>query len=67
MNKTIEKALEFEVDKLTNSIENALTGEVFDTAISRLSVKDSRKIKKADWLFRACLKIKKGQKKRVSP
>jgi len=51
VNKTIEKALEFEVDKLTNSIENALTGEVFDTEISRLSVKDSRKIKKADWLF----------------
>ena len=51
MNKIIETALEFEVDKLTNSIENALTGEVFDTEISRLSVKDNRKIKKADWLF----------------
>ena len=51
MNKINESALDFEVDKLTNSIENALTGEVFDTAISRLSAKDSRNIKKADWLF----------------
>jgi len=51
VNKINESALDFEVDKLTNSIENALTGEVFDTAISRLSAKDSRNIKKADWLF----------------
>jgi len=51
VNKIIETALEFEVDKLTNSIENALTGEVFDTEITRLSIKDNRKIKKADWLF----------------
>lgn len=51
MNKIIEKALGFEVDKLTNSIENALTGEIFDTEISRLSSKDNRRIKKTDWLF----------------
>ena len=51
MNKIIETALEFEVDKLTNSIENALTGEVFDTEITKLSAKDNRKIKEADWLF----------------
>ncbi len=51
MNKIIKTALEFEVDKLTNSIENALTREVFDTEITRLSASDSRKIKKADWLF----------------
>ena len=51
MNKITEIALEFEVDKLTNSIENALTGEVFDTEITRLSAKDNRKIKKVDWLF----------------
>ena len=31
MNKIVKTALDFEVDKLTNSIENALTGKVFDT------------------------------------
>lgn len=51
MDITTELALDFEVDKLTNSIENTLTGEVFDTEITRLTAKDSRKIKKADWLF----------------
>jgi len=51
VNKIIETAFDFEVDKLTNSIENALTGEVFDTEITRLSANDNRKIKKADWLF----------------
>lgn len=51
MNKNIEVALAFEVDKLTNSIENALTGELFDTEVTKLSAKDSRKIKQADWLF----------------
>jgi len=42
MNKIVETALDFEVDKLTNSIENALIGEVFDTEISRLTAKGSR-------------------------
>jgi len=50
-NKIVETALDFIVDKLTNSIENALIGEVFDTGISRLTAKGSRKIKKTDWLF----------------
>lgn len=43
--------LDFEVDKLTNSIENVLTGEVFDTEIVRLTSADSKQIKKADWQF----------------
>ena len=43
--------LDFEIDKLTNSIENVLTGEVFDTEIVRLTNTDSRQIKKADWQF----------------
>ncbi len=43
---------DFEIDKLTNSIENALTGEVFDTEIARIHFGDSGKeIKKTDWLF----------------
>jgi hypothetical protein len=43
--------LEFEIDKLTNSIENTSTGEVFDTAVVRLSEKDLRLIIKSDWQF----------------
>jgi hypothetical protein len=43
--------LDFEIDKLTNSIENTQTGEVFDTEIVRLSDKDIKQIKKADWQF----------------
>ena len=43
--------LDFEVDKLTNSIENSLTGEIFDTIVIRLTVKDLKLIHKVDWLF----------------
>jgi hypothetical protein len=40
MNKRKDRGLDFEVDKLTNSIENILTGEVFDTEIVRLMDSD---------------------------
>jgi hypothetical protein len=43
--------LDFEVDKLTNSIENAISGEVFDTIITKLNITDSKNIKKTDWAF----------------
>ena len=43
--------LEFEVDKLTNSIENAISGEVFDTVIVKLKPEDRKSINKADWAF----------------
>ena len=43
--------LDFEIDKLTNSIENAISGEVFDTTIVRLYPADGRQIKKSDWVF----------------
>jgi hypothetical protein len=48
---TLEAGLEFEIDKLTNSIENLATGEVFDTEILRLSELDSKQIKKLEWQF----------------
>ena len=44
-------ALDFIIDKLTNSIENTLTGEVFDTEIVTLTTADAKQIKKADWQF----------------
>ena len=44
-------ALDFEVDKLTNSIENEVSGEVFDTLITLLRATDSKHIKKTEWVF----------------
>jgi hypothetical protein len=49
--KRQNRPLEFEIDKLTNSIENTLTGEVFDTEIIRLSKRDLKVIKKSSWQF----------------
>jgi hypothetical protein len=43
--------LDFEIDKLTNSIENTLSGEIFDTEITRLTYVEHYQIKKNDWLF----------------
>ncbi len=39
-----------EIDKLSNSIENVRTGEVFDTAVMQLFASD-RRLKKEDWRF----------------
>ncbi len=43
--------LDFEIDKLTNSIENVISGEVFDTVVIKLHPGDSRQIKKTEWAF----------------
>ncbi len=43
--------LDFVIDKLTNSIENVTTGEIFDTEIVLLKIKDVKQIKKQDWVF----------------
>ena len=51
MNKRKNSGLDFEIDKLTNSIENILTGEVFDTEIVRLMDIDKRQINKLEWQF----------------
>lgn len=45
------QALSFEVDKLTNSIEHTITGEVFNTVVVALQSSDSKQIKKKDWQF----------------
>jgi hypothetical protein len=50
--KRIKKiGLDFEIDKLTNSIENIATSEVFDTVILRMSELDKKQIRKSDWQF----------------
>lgn len=51
MKKQQTKELDFIIDKLTNSIENVLTGEVFDTEIIRLTNVDTKQIKKTEWTF----------------
>ena len=51
-------AQDFLIDKLTNSIENIATGEVFDTEITLLTTKDKARIKKADWAFEWHLELK---------
>ena len=51
MKTTKNLPLDFEVDKLTNSIENASTGEVFDTVVVRLTSRDLVFIHKSEWQF----------------
>lgn len=52
MKKRTRIALDFIVDKLTNSIENVITGDSFQTSISLVSKADLSKItKKARWTF----------------
>ena len=46
MKKRKEIELDFEVDKLTNSIENAISGEVFDTLVSHIT--DIKQVKKLE-------------------
>ena len=46
MKKQKKNYIDIEIDKLTNSINNTLTGEVFDTAITQLKLADIKQIKK---------------------
>lgn len=60
MKKQKEIQLDFEIDKLTNSIENAISGEVFDTAVIKIT--NPKLIKKAEWAFNWPLEIKDKNK-----
>ncbi len=51
MKKQQKTLIDIEIDKLTNSIENVVSGDVFDTEVILLSTKDIKDIKKSDWLF----------------
>lgn len=57
-----KKGLYFHIDKLTNSIENTTTGEVFDTEIVRISASDKKQIRKTDWQFNWHLELNDSQK-----
>jgi hypothetical protein len=43
--------IDIEIDKLTRSIENAVTGDSFKTEVLPLTDKDLKLIRKSDWLF----------------
>ncbi len=52
MKKSKTIGLDFEVDKLTNSIENVITGDSFPTDITLISSADLKNVtKKEKWLF----------------
>lgn len=51
MKKRNEIEVDFIIDKLTNSIENTITGEVFETEVTEMLKKDSNQIKRKDWQF----------------
>lgn len=51
MKKNRQTALDFIIDKLTNSIENVVSGELFDTVIANLTSSDRKQIKKTEWTF----------------
>jgi hypothetical protein len=50
--KQAKIALDFELDKLTNSIQNAISGDSFPTDLSRLTKADLKQVtKKNGWAF----------------
>lgn len=52
MKKQKETGLDFEIDKLTNSIENVVTGDSFSTDISLVTLQDLKSVtKKNKWMF----------------
>jgi hypothetical protein len=58
-----ENLLDFEIDKLTNSIENTLTGEIFETEIVRITKKEQKLIKKSAWLFDWRLELNSSERR----
>ena len=60
MKKQKEIQLDFEIDKLTHSIENAISGQAFDT--SALKISDLKLIKKTEWVFNWHVEIKDKSK-----
>jgi hypothetical protein len=52
MNENKDIGLDFEIDKLTNSIENVITGDSFSTEISILLKEELKNVTKSKgWLF----------------
>ena len=63
MKKQEEIGLDFIIDKLTNSIENVVTGDSFPTEISVLTTQDLKSVtKKNSWLFDWKIEFKNPKK-----
>ncbi len=63
MKKQQNIGLDFIIDKLTNSIENVVTGDSFATDITLISTSDLRTItKKSNWQFDWKLEFKQPQR-----
>jgi hypothetical protein len=45
------REIDIEIDKLTRSIENVITGDIFKTEVLLFSIRDLKHLKKIDWLF----------------
>lgn len=45
------QAFDIEIDKLTRSIENAVSGDKFKTKVLKLTLKDIKGFIKTDWIF----------------
>nr|WP_299422684.1 hypothetical protein [uncultured Emticicia sp.] len=45
------EGIDIEIDKLTNSIVNRVSGDVFDTEVKEMTAKDWKTLKKKDWVF----------------
>jgi len=56
------KEIDVQIDKLTNSIENTTTGEVFDTQTARLKRINKGQIRKTDWKFNWHLELEDRSK-----
>ncbi len=48
---TKHRPFTIEIDKLTRSIENAISGDSFKTEVLELTSADFKKLRKKDWLF----------------
>ena len=64
MQEKKESGLDFFIDKLTNSIENVVTGDVFETDITPLTINDLKLVSKSKgWLFNWRNESKQPEKK----
>ncbi len=48
---SVNKKITVKIDKLTKSVENAVTGDSFKTEVLPVSSADLKALKKTDWLF----------------
>ena len=62
MKKGEKILVSIEIDKLTNSIENMVSGDIFDTDVIPLFSKDTRQINKTDWQFNWQGQLKLGDR-----